>query len=331
MKKNWKRKIDMMLSVVIITILLPLFITIISQRMRLEQVLYGGQTGGVQANFSMDMATEARVREEAGAEAFGAQAGGAKAVLGAEEELVGIVAKEIGVDAQREAILAQCVIARTNLYDARKRGTAEPGALGVGEMRDLWGADFEKNYRVLENCVAATKDEVLLWDGDYAYAAYHAISAGYTRDVTELYEEAEMPYLAEKECGEDTVAKDYLSVSYFEREEFLEECRRLFAESEVTEPSQIEVQSRDDAGYVEQMKVGQTACLGEDFRSRLGLNSACFAITEVDDKIRIVTKGLGHGFGLSQNTAECMAEEGKGYGEILAYFYPGTELKAIQP
>lgn len=128
MKKNWKRKIDMMLSVVIITILLPLFITIISQRMRLEQVLYGGQTGGVQANFSMDMATEARVREEAGAEAFGAQAGGAKAVLGAEEELVGIVAKEIGVDAQREAILAQCVIARTNLYDARKRGTGGAGS-----------------------------------------------------------------------------------------------------------------------------------------------------------------------------------------------------------
>ena len=58
----------------------------------------------------------------------------------------------------------------------------------------------------------------------------------------------------------------------------------------------------------------------------MGWNSACFTVTEVDGEVRIVTKGLGHGFGLSQNEAEHMAGEGKTYEEILAYFYPGAEL-----
>ena len=41
MKKNIKQKIDRLLSLVIIGILLPLFVTIIGQRMQLEQVIYG--------------------------------------------------------------------------------------------------------------------------------------------------------------------------------------------------------------------------------------------------------------------------------------------------
>jgi stage II sporulation protein D len=35
---------------------------------------------------------------------------------------------------------------------------------------------------------------------------------------------------------------------------------------------------------------------------------------------------MGHGFGLSQNTAEELAKEGYGYREILAYFYEGAVI-----
>ena len=37
--------------------------------------------------------------------------------------------------------------------------------------------------------------------------------------------------------------------------------------------------------------------------------------------------GYGHGNGLSQNGARCMAEQGKNFREILEYYYPDTQIK----
>ena len=61
------------------------------------------------------------------------------------------------------------------------------------------------------------------------------------------------------------------------------------------------------------------------------LKSANFNVTELEPgKIGIVTKGHGHGFGLSQYTAQKMAEKGEDYRKILQYFFPGTELENVE-
>lgn len=313
MRGKIQKKLDMLLSLVIIGILLPLFVVIIGQRMQLEELIYGDALSD----------TEEAVAENS-IEATGTVSNTKAAE--AEQQLVGIVAKEIGADAHEEALLAQCVIARTNLYDAKARNTAEPEALDAEEMRALWGEQFEECYQRIERCIERTKGEVLMWDENYAYAAYHAISAGSTRDMTELYSEAKMPYLKAQACEADVVAEGYLAVSYMEKEEFVEECNRLFSDCGVRNIEDVVIETRDTAGYVTAMKVGTVACDGETFREELGLKSACFSIVEVDGRVRIVTKGLGHGFGLSQNMANKMAEEGSSYTEILTYFFPGTKL-----
>ena len=86
MRKKWKYYIDRMLTFALIGILLPLFITIICQRMRLEEVIYG----------TYDAITETAERE-----------GGEEL----EEQLPFILAKEIRADAEDAALMAQCVIA----------------------------------------------------------------------------------------------------------------------------------------------------------------------------------------------------------------------------
>ena len=58
----------------------------------------------------------------------------------------------------------------------------------------------------------------------------------------------------------------------------------------------------------------------------LELNSDCFYIKEVEGSIRILTKGMGHGLGLSQYGANEMAKKGKDYKEILNYYYQGLEI-----
>ena len=92
-------------------------------------------------------------------------------------------------------------------------------------------------------------------------------------------------------------------------------------------PGNIQIIARDDSGYVTQVQIGTVTLSGEQFRQYLDLNSACFYIKEVEGQVRILTKGLGHGLGLSQYGANEMAKKGKDYKEILNYYYKGVELK----
>jgi len=57
------------------------------------------------------------------------------------------------------------------------------------------------------------------------------------------------------------------------------------------------------------------------------LPSAFFTIAKTGENYIIEGGGYGHGIGMSQNGANEMAKEGKTYGEILQFFYPGTEVK----
>ncbi len=340
MKNRLEKKINLVLSLLSIIVLLPLIVTIVCQEMRLEhlmkrlpleQVLPSDLSAA--ATEYVEMVSESIGAGETEAGVPGESESAEKTVDNVEkkpeEKVTGIVAKQIKAGSSTQAILAQCVIARTSLYDAMRTHTAEPDSLSGDEMRELWGENYERIYQSLKECAEQTEGEVLTYQGQYIYAAYHAVSAGKTRTMSELYENTDMPYLVECPCPEDTAADGYLTVQYWEREKFLENCRTLFPESPPETMGQIKIVSRDSAGYVKEIAVGSGTYSGEEFRVRCKLSSACFAVTEDGGQVRIVTKGLGHGFGLSQYTAELMAAEGKSYKEILTYFYPGAELSNV--
>ena len=65
-------------------------------------------------------------------------------------------------------------------------------------------------------------------------------------------------------------------------------------------------------------------------RQRLGytrLKSLDFAVEGEDSgALRISGKGYGHGAGLCQWGAAGFAREGRTYREILAHYYPGTDV-----
>ena len=84
--------------------------------------------------------------------------------------------------------------------------------------------------------------------------------------------------------------------------------------------------SYTDSGYVASQTVCGQAVSGTALRSALGLRSACFSIVRQGDGFSITTLGYGHGVGLSQWGAKALAEQGAGYEEILAHYFPGTTL-----
>ena len=338
MKNRLEKKINLIISLLSVIVLLPLIITTVCQGMRLEHLMkrlpleqvFPSDLSAAGTEYG-EMVWESTETEEIGEmnvteEGEPAEKEAKGIEKKPEEKLTGIVAKQIRAGSSTQAIMAQCVIARTSLYDAMRTHTAEPDSLSGDEMRELWGENYERIYQAMKECVDQTEGEVLTYRGQYIYAAYHAVSAGKTRTMSELYEDTDMPYLVECPCPEDTAAEGYLTVQYWKKEKFLENCRILFPESPPETMGEIKIESRDSAGYVKQIVVGSGTYSGEEFRVRCKLNSACFTVTEDESQVRIVTKGLGHGFGLSQYTAELMAAEGKSYKEILTYFYPGAEI-----
>lgn len=274
-KNRLAKKINTMLTVLLLVLLIPLFFTVFYQKMQLEELL-----GNV----------EGTAEEEKDA-----------------DRLFLIVAKEISADAPKECLKAQCVIARTNLVAAEEMGTETPGQMKLEELQELWGNYFSEAEAKIKEAVAETKGETLQYQGHYIYAAYHAVSAGNTRNMQELYPDSDMPYLCSVPCYEDAQAKEYLSVLYLDRN--------------------ITIEEKDSTGYVTKAEMDGTSYTGEELRGILGLKSANFTVTELEDgKVRIVTKGRGHGFGLSQYTAQKMAENGDDYKMILQYFFPEAKI-----
>lgn len=246
-----------------------------------------------------------------------------------EEYLAGIVAEEISLDYEPEAIKAQTVIARTALKRALDYGEEMPESMSREEMLSLWGQDgFEKNYQVLENAIAATEGEILAWEEEPIQAAFHAVSAGKTRDAGEALG-AELPYLCSVDSSVDIPSRDYLKVVFLGKKDLANKLNAACPDANLTEEDVVEkinVSKRDSSEYALEVVVGEQSMTGEEFRSCLDLNSACFSIKEVEGQARIVTKGMGHGMGLSQYGANEMAKAGSGYKEILQYYYKDVEL-----
>ena len=253
-----------------------------------------------------------------------------------EDILPGIVANEISMETELEAIKAQAVIARTNCLRAIEQGEELPEGLTKGEMIRLWGQEnFTEYYGRLEEGISATKGVVMVYGGSCIRADFHTASAGYTRDAGELYGNADFPYLKCKDSRMDISSEDFLKVVFYSPRQIIEKGGDLFGEETKGAAdakaaadilSQLVVTKRDTAGYVIEITIDGVPHSGEEVRLKYGWNSSAFSFKEVDGEIRVVTKGLGHGLGLSLYGANQLAAGGYAYKDILKYFYDGIEF-----
>lgn len=256
-----------------------------------------------------------------------------------EEALPFVVAKEVSVGSRTETLKAQAVIARTNLWgmylknqsdDAQgKRDWLEPG--GTEDLMTLWGASaYEKNMEKFRQAVKETRGEILTVEHQPIQAAYHYAANCKTRNASEVPGQEAAVYLQSVDSPDDMLADGFLSISYMEKQQMADALASLFQEDAPQAenlPGALELTVRDSAGYVTEVTCGRTVANGEAVRQALHLNSACFYFSELDGKIRILTKGIGHGLGLSQYGSNELAKQGKNYQDILKYYYQDVTLE----
>lgn len=242
-----------------------------------------------------------------------------------EEELKGIVAKEIDMSKPVEVIKAQCVIARTNQKKSKSRHEVVDG-LSKEERIELWGIELFPEYEnKLEQCIEDTKNVVMTCDGNYIDARYHKISAGYTRDGEENFGKNNYTYLQRADSREDLSAENAIIIKEYSLNEFQNqlESRLEYQKSDSLEEfwQQFKVKARDSSGYVLEVQIGDKMISGTDMAKLFYWPSPCFYMKEANHKISVQIRGVGEGFGLSQAGAERLADKGYSWKDILKYYY----------
>ncbi len=222
-----------------------------------------------------------------------------------EEYVLKSAAAQIPLGYDPEAVKAQMVLIRTDLYrQIEQTGEVRSGDYLTMEELERAGA-AEKFLRAQKE----TSGEILTWEDKPILASFHAVSAGRTRSGNEVFASQEYPYLASKTCPSDADAPNAKCVVQIDD---------AWADMEVVE--------RDEAGYALQIRRGDEYLSGEEFRNLLGLPSANFEVESNGGGVFLTVHGVGHGLGLSQYTAQQMARTDKNYREILEYFFPGTKI-----
>lgn len=286
-----KLKLKKICAVFVIIILLPYIITIFMSGKSIE-TSRDGESGYI------------KVKTESG-----------EKEVSLEEYCIGMLAKEISVNYEEEALKAQAVIVRTSVYkkieEEGNQTVMQERFRTKADMKKQWGSSaFQKNYKKIEQAWKDTDGQVVMYNGQLAMVPFHQLSNGKTRIGKEALGSDDYPYLQMKECPKDIEADGQM-------------------ENKLIKVKNAEVTAYDSAGYVMEVKVGEEICNGESFRDTYGLLSSCFEMQEFEGKMRVTTKGIGHGLGMSQNTANEMAKEGKKHEEILQYFFEGTEIKEV--
>lgn len=228
---------------------------------------------------------------------------------------IGVLAKEMDASYEMEALKAQAVLIRTSIY----KTIQDEGSDTVltkkywtrSQMRTNWGsADYGENYEKIKQAWDETDGQVLMYEEKLILTPYHKVSNGKTRSGNEVFSTEEYPYLKSKECQEDIESEEAMTTT-------------------VIQVEKAEIKKTDQAGYVSEVECDGKTMTGEEFREMYHLTSAAFSLQEYDGKIRVLTKGIGHGLGMSQYYANKMAKDGEDYKKILEYFFDGTNLKEV--
>lgn len=256
-----------------------------------------------------------------------------------EDYLAGVVAKEIQPDYHMEMLKVQTILSRTNLYrkiEEKKNAVFSGEYMTRGEMEKLWGKEKgEEIYKKLKKAVVETEGKAILYKEKLASASFHKLSNGKTRNGNEVLGGENYSYLKTKDCPKDIENKwqlQTLELTYKEVKEYCKPFLTAVDKKEAAKPftkEDFEIKQTDSAGYVTKVRIGKHIYAGEEFRKALELPSSCFSFRDNNGIFKITTKGVGHGIGLSQHTANEMAKEGKSYEEILQYFFEGTEIREV--
>ena len=265
-----------------------------------------------------------------------------------EEYVVVVVAAEMPASFHEEALKAQAVAARTfalsrmkGLYGSSEEHygahvCTDPGhcQAWISKERYLQLYHDEYAYEKIKRACKDTENIVMTYDGILINPLYHANSGGVTEDIEAVWAvSGKVPYLKSVYSVDESQYSQYETKVSFKWDEIKEKLAQKYSEDEVELyfEKDIEIMSYSASGRVEEIRIGDIVMTGPEFRELLDLRSTNLEIYfPDDDTVEIVTRGFGHGVGMSQCGADVLGKSGYKFNEILEYYYTGIMVEEIK-
>ena len=251
-----------------------------------------------------------------------------------EEYVVGAVGGEMPVSFSIEALKAQAVASRS--YVLKKQENNKDGTYDVvdttsnqvylddDDLKEKWKDSYVSYINKVREAVNETSMEYLEYNGEIANTMFFSTSNGYTEDSQVVFSE-DIPYLKSVDSKWD----ESISSSFnYEVEMSLDDFYKKL-DLNYDKNLSIVLLDRSSSGRIISLKINGKLFTGREVYNKLKIRSTDFAIIQEGEKVKIKTKGFGHGVGMSQYGAFGMAKNGYKYNEILAHYYKGTNLKKL--
>lgn len=249
-----------------------------------------------------------------------------------EDYVKGVLYHEVSHYWPQEALKAQAVACRSYAVYQAQAGSAQDYDVTADIYSQVYGGKTSERYRT-NKAVDETKGEILAFQGKVFPAYFHATCGGRTEDASVLWN-IDLPPLKGVNCGfcrDSPHFNWHLVLSLGKIEENL-----TGAGKKIKKIQDIMILGRDKSGRVSDLKINadkdELKISAKDFRNIIGPNlikSANFTVQIVNHDAVFEGLGWGHGVGLCQWGAYFMAKQGKNYKDILQYYYPGSDVKAV--
>lgn len=259
-----------------------------------------------------------------------------------EQYVRGVVAAEMPIEFELEALKAQAIAARTYIVRRFAKqdvshvpvagawvtdSVAHQAYLTDDEIEGKWtGPEREANLAKLDRAVRETRNLIMTHEGEPILAVYFSTSNGFTENSEDYWTEP-LPYLRSVESGWDrAVSPKFRTEIRMEADAFADKLgidkRKL---------GDIQVLEQSEGRRIKSIRIGGVTFTGREVREKLGLPSTQFAIQPGGgDEVVIIATGNGHGVGMSQYGAQGMALAGYKAEDILNHYYSGIRIERYQ-
>lgn len=246
-----------------------------------------------------------------------------------------IVAIEMTSSWNPEALKAQAIATHTYLEYQYNNGVSAPAVSGRTNPS-----------KAVVNAVSQVADLVMTVGGRPVYTPYFASCAGSTNSAAHTWGTAHSHLQAVPS------KYDHLSSGYEKVYTISAETMKSILDARIGTDLDLEkagewftITSYTDGGYVRHMSIdGVTTYVSQSGNTRnitgnwfatdiladagYALRSHAFTISYADGNFTIITKGYGHGVGMSQWGAQLYAQnEGWSYSQILTHYYTGVSVQ----
>ena len=248
-----------------------------------------------------------------------------------EEYVLGVLAGEMPIDFEIEALKAQAVAARSYVMVQMERNkknnydvvdtVVNQVYLDKNYLQTVWKNSYTDNINKIKTAVLSTKGEYVAYDNKVAETLFFSTSSGKTENSEDVFL-SKVAYLRSVDSSWDVISPVFETKKIMTLINFYTILGLNYSDQ-----LDISIVDKTDTGRVNKIIINNQMFSGNDICSLLGLRSVNFTIEKSDNNVTIVSRGYGHGVGMSQYGAEAMAKSGYKYQDILKHYYQGIEIK----